>query len=525
MISIDNVLLSLFFETLLGVFLLDTYNNVKTRKAGNIVEQWQNKNTPTPQLENTFFDNVFKRHGQLKDQGKRELKDVFVTFMNEMTVYFHTALIIFAVVALVYLLCRMCVKMIDKTFRTKSSHILQPDKFDGNQSVRAWLENFELYLEEDNITEAKQKCAALLSRLSGETRTLVANYGKNTKNDYNKMREALLHIYGDRKRTQTEYLSEFVSRNQFDDENLYIYHAKLTELGNKAYKDLDETTRNRYIANRFIDGILNDGLRQQILATFKNDYKNVLSFAAKLDEIYSRRQVNVSEIAQATIYGLKSQRDYARKCYNCNRPGHYMRDCIQPRRQEQYQQTNQRQNNSTTVKNDSLGSQHAPTNFFRLNRVEATNQLVGHCKIDGKSVKFLADTGATKTIIDVNMLATNSNALIKPANIKVILADGTPVDVLGVKTCTIQLGNYILDLEVLVTRNLYENCLLGFDFLMKCPATKEHITGLQQVLDGASGDVIEGNGEKKVRFDEVVTIGQLSECECEPTFELDSNSV
>ena len=86
-------------------------------------------------------------------------------------------------------------------------------------------------------------------------------------------------------------------------------------------------------------------------------------------------------------------------------------------------------------------------NYFRLNRLETTNQLNGYCKIDGKTVKFLADTGATKTIIDVKMLADLVDQSIVPTKYKVILADGSPVDVLGIKQCQIHLGNYVVNME------------------------------------------------------------------------------
>ena len=129
----------------------------------------------------------------------------------------------------------MFVSMIDKKFRTKSSHILQPGKFDG-KGVKSWLDNFELYLEEDNITEDKQKCAALLSRLSGEARGLVAD----SKNNYSGLRETLIHIYGGKQKSKTEYQSEFVNRNQREDENLYAYYATLAELCKKAHNDLNE---------------------------------------------------------------------------------------------------------------------------------------------------------------------------------------------------------------------------------------------------------------------------------------------
>ena len=115
-----------------------------------------------------------------------------------------------------------------------------------------------------------------------------------------------------------------------------------------------------------------------------------------------------------------------------------------------------------------------------------------------------------KTIIDVKMLADLVDQSIVPTKYKVILADGSPVDVLGIKQCQIQLGNYVVNMEVLVTKNLYENCLLGFDFLNMCPATKGYINGLQDVLNRSSLTNENGcNGGKEKFSVDYETIGNL----------------
>ena len=71
---------------------------------------------------------------------------------------------------------------------------------------------------------------------------------------------------------------------------------------------------------------------------------------------------------------------------------------------------------------------------------------------------------------------------IRKCTYNVILADGSKTNILGVKICKIQLGQHVVNLEVLVIENLHEKCLLGLDFLNKCPTTKIHMEQLKQVL-------------------------------------------
>jgi hypothetical protein len=96
----------------------------------------------------------------------------------------------------------------------------------------------------------------------------------------------------------------------------------------------------------------------------------------------------------------------------------------------------------------------------------------------------MADTGAEMTVIDVEVLQPNQRMDIKPTNFDVILADGSKADVLGMKMCNITVGNDTVQLEVLVTTRLNQTCLLGIDFLRKCPSTKTLVHDLESALNG-----------------------------------------
>jgi hypothetical protein len=72
---------------------------------------------------------------------------------------------------------------------------------------------------------------------------------------------------------------------------------------------------------------------------------------------------------------------------------------------------------------------------------------------------------------------------ISPCLFKVQLADKSEATVLGVKNFLITLGYHPIQVEAIVTKNVSHNCLLRLDFLNKCPTTKIHLEGLQEVIN------------------------------------------
>ena len=111
------------------------------------------------------------------------------------------------------------------------------------------------------------------------------------------------------------------------------------------------------------------------------------------------------------------------------------------------------------------------------------DQMIGYCSVNGKNSKFLADTGANRTVIDASLLSEEDLKNVQPCLFKVILADSSEAPVLGLKKCIIKLGNYNVEVECIVTKNVSQMCLLGLDFLFLHPSTKTHIIALQKIIN------------------------------------------
>ena len=304
---------------------------------------------------------------------------------------------------------------------------------------------------------------------------MLINYDSKVKSNYKTLKQAFLKIYGKKKKTAHEHQADFLMTTQ-NEMNLYYFHAELCRLAKKAFPDLSENQRKQQVHDKFINGINSDMLRSSILASYKEDGifssiyggKSLLDRAVELEEIYDRKQVEIN-----FIQGVTPRRADQNTCYNCLQKGHFKSDCKNPKVSHNYNsnlnQKNINKQNTNNTTNDAV------TNNFSCNRIEYTNSITGNCALDGKQTRFLMDTGANKTVIDVRLLNDEQKDEIVPSPFRVILADGSRVPVLGLRKSNIQLGRHSVNLNVLVTENLHEGCLLGRDFLQICPSTRELI--------------------------------------------------
>jgi len=139
-------------------------------------------------------------------------------------------------------------------------------------------------------------------------------------------------------------------------------------------------------------------------------------------------------------------------------------------------------------------------------KTSKSKAIVGLCAIDGKVTQFLADTGATTSVLPEHLSATTNFRQFKS---RAVTASGEEMNISGIRDCNIQLGNSSIKTSVLVSPEAQDELLLGMDYLSKCEVTKPHIDGLRAAIKEASKQYEENILNNELPFKEVENINNI----------------
>jgi len=105
-------------------------------------------------------------------------------------------------------------------------------------------------------------------------------------------------------------------------------------------------------------------------------------------------------------------------------------------------------------------------------------------KIKGKVIQGLCDTGATRYVIDANLvrrlhLKITTNQLTNPF----IPADGRPISPLGQVSLNVNIQGLIISTTLYIVNNLHPKLILGNDWLKSTRAVIGYRTGILSLYD------------------------------------------
>lgn len=136
------------------------------------------------------------------------------------------------------------------------------------------------------------------------------------------------------------------------------------------------------------------------------------------------------------------------KCFNCDQPGHWSREC--PTRNSQ-QGTRQ--------------AQQAPQNTVRIIRAneEADTEPKIRCKLQGTIKQAVVDTASDISLIN-EATAKELGLAIMPSYIKVAAANGNQITISGTSLCSVKTKNTNMIWRLIVSREV-DGVILGRDWL------------------------------------------------------------
>lgn len=458
----------------------------------------------------TLAGNIFKKTtNDLKTNSIPVNKDDFTELISDIVLLFQTIISLIALISFLYFTFFL-LKRLFKKFFNSNSHITPPDTFVPNSmmTIRKWLADMDQFFEAADITNEREKCSIVLSKCNDTTKRSLMAFDRKCKVSYGTLVYALNRIYKEHVKSSEEFVKMFCSLTQDNCGTINNFYIELEEWSDLAFPSISNEQRLEIIEKRFIEGLTNDNLRAAIKLArqkptnwftkrFKKE-KSILELALELNDIYNPKESNVN-YTQYNTAGPNTQ------CYRCANYGHFGRDCPTNKntndngatpKQNQYkryknqsyqpnQNSTQSSTQNTTQPNGNSQTQKV-NHTIALRAVDYSNSITGWCKVDEKFVRFMADTGASKTVIDSKLLDSNQTDKLKETSYKVKLADGSIAKVKGLLDCVISLNNKPLNIEILVIENLPEGCLLGYDFLKNHPMTKTAISDLKQVMTASN---------------------------------------
>ena len=193
----------------------------------------------------------------------------------------------------------------------------------------------------------------------------------------------------------------------------------------------------------------------------------------------------------------------------------------------------EQQSRDASPNNRSISPNHSTFNFHQQTQNWQLQQLqiTGECEINNIPTTFLADTGCQQTIIHKNTIELNNNewGYIKPFNTNVLTAEGQKANIIGIKQCKIQIGQWTGCHNILISNNLIKKCIIGMDILNICSATKHIIESFKQAVNSCTTFIRQKQLSKSqstpnLKTDRVTTTENESHNTC-LTIELEDNHI
>ena len=236
--------------------------------------------------------------------------------------------------------------------------VVMPGKFDGTTDLGEYLSHFDLCIMA-NQWEVEQAGMFLGLSLTGVARRLLAGLEPASETGYWELREALERRFQPRNQVEM-YKALMRNRDRKGGESLQCYAEDILRLTRLAYPVADASTTDSMARDRFVEGLGDQRLRHWIFQSKPASMEDAVAYSVEADAFLQSdregdqarpaavRATNTTmaeqikalteqvaswqadgEGGRSSQYRRGGRRDDGgpRKCYRCNQPGHYRREC------------------------------------------------------------------------------------------------------------------------------------------------------------------------------------------------------
>ena len=119
---------------------------------------------------------------------------------------------------------------------------------------------------------------------------------------------------------------------------------------------------------------------------------------------------------------------------------------------------------------------------------------MGICELNNQPIKYLADTGSDRTIVNINALEPTADKYegIEPIKgVRLVQAEGQPCKILGQKFFKITMDTiWSIVAPVIISTQLLQPCIIGMDILARYPGTKAIMEQLRYSVANGSRNIV-----------------------------------
>ena len=423
------------------------------------------------------------------------------------------------------------------------------NKFSGEdldkegETFQDWIEQFEMIAQMCGW-DHQAKLVNLTTRLRGQAYSFYRTCTARQRSDYDALKLQLKERFTP-VRMQVVHSSLFHQRKQETNETVDQYAQDLRRLFYRAYPKVNQGSEEAedfgrsVLAHQFVAGLSptlrskvagNEGNFEQLLIKARFEEAKIRDLPTGRDGQQGRptvRQQPSSPNSRMSSAGNRSMRqDMTERCYTCNKPGHFARNCplkgrgvpVESRgrnpisssqrlqRKEPVTANLQEEKAPTTLSKaqeevaelrrklqvaevqESLAKVSATTHVLQteqpINKEEGSPTLTAKVWVEGRPTQALLDTGSPVSIVSIDFLCqalieidkeTKSKeerlkdveSKLKNPTISISKFGGGKVNILSQVTVDICRGSYQCRASVLVQKGSMLELLLGTDLLAK----------------------------------------------------------